>query len=537
MGLYLNPGNESFAALLHSDIYVDKTGLIKYMNGQIGRSKHLISSSRPRRFGKTMAIQMLAAYYSRGCDSKAIFCDLEIGSDPSFLKHLNQYDVLRLDIQWMKTCAIQEIRLGNVTDMIRYIHREVISELREAYPEYVDDTAVSLPKVLADINMKTKKQFVILIDEWDCLFREEKENLGLQMDYLDFLRGLFKGSSADEFVKLAYLTGILPIKKYGTQSALNNFRELTMTAPGQLARYIGFTEAEVRALCKAHNMPFRDMQKWYDGYVLSKIGHVYSPNSVMEAIDNEEFQNYWSKTETYESLKLYISMDFDGLKQKIADMLGGTRCSIDVESFQNDMTSFHSADDVLTLLIHLGYLAYDAKAGEAFIPNEEVRSSFIQAVKNEGWNEVYKAIRDSERLLDATLALDEERVAQMIQDIHMQHTSSLVYNNELSLASIIQIAYYSAIRSYTLIRELPSGDGFADIVFLPKRASKKPALIVELKWDKTAEGAIRQIKEKKYVSALEDYTGNLLLVGINYDKKARTHQCKIERWETQAQIS
>lgn len=382
MGLYLNPGNEIFANIVSNDTYVDKSGLIAYMNNRIGKAKHLIASSRPRRFGKTLAAQMLVAYYSKGCDSRNIFENLEIAQDKSFEEHLNKYDVISLDIQWMKTSAAPAMKFGNVPDMITYIHREVIRELRDEYPDLVDEKAISLPVVLADINVKTKKQFVIIIDEWDCLFREEKDNKAIQDEYIEFLRGLFKGAPADKFVKIAYITGILPIKKYGTQSALNNFRELTMTMPGGIAKYIGFTEKEVCVLCQDSELSFSEMQKWYDGYYLSKVGHVYSPNSVMEAIDNEEFQNYWSQTETYESLKIYITMDFDGLKQRVVDMLGGARCKIDVESFQNDMTTFSSSDDVLTLLIHLGYLAYDSKNQEAFIPNEEVRSTFVRALNH-----------------------------------------------------------------------------------------------------------------------------------------------------------
>ena len=529
MGLYLNPGNESFAAIVKNDIYVDKTGLIRYMNDRIGKSKNLIASSRPRRFGKTMAADMLAAYYSKGCNSWEVFSHLEISQDSSFEEHLNKYDVIYLDIQWMKTSAIPMIKAGKIRNVIEFLHTEVIKELKEAFPECVDGDANSLSIILAEINRKTKKQFVIIIDEWDCIFREEKDDQALQNDYIDFLRSLFKGNAATRFVKLAYITGILPIKKYGTQSALNNFRELTMIAPGGIAEYIGFTEKEVKELCQKHDVSFDEMQKWYDGYYLSKIGHIYSPNSVMEAIDNEDFQNYWSQTETYESLKLYISMDFDGLKQKVVEMLGGGRCQIAVQTFQNDMTSFTSADDVLTLLVHLGYLAYDSAAKEVFIPNEEVRDAFVLSVMDEGWNDVYEAIRNSERLLKATLSMDEAAVAWMIREVHMKHTSSLVYNNEISLASVIQAAYYSAMKDYTLVRELPAGEGFADMAFTPKRKSDKPALLVELKWDKSAEGAIAQIHDRRYAESLKEYKGNLLLVGINYDKKTREHRCRIEK--------
>jgi len=543
MGQYLNPGNETFASFVHDDIYVDKTGLISYMNSRIGKTKHLIASSRPRRFGKTFAAQMLAAYYSKGGDSKGLFKDYEIAKDPSFEEHLNKYDVICLDIQWMKTSAKPAIKMGEVPDVIAYIHREVIKELRNEYPELVADDAISLPVVLADINAKTKKQFVFIIDEWDCLFREDKGNAALQEDYVDFLRSLFKGSGPDAFVKLAYITGILPIKKYDTESALNNFLELTMIAPDGIAPYVGFTEGEVKMLCEQNRIPFAKMQKWYDGYVFDlaedtedggsegkpTLLHVYSPNSVMEAVIRHKVDNYWTETGAGESLKLYIGMDFDGLRQKVMDMLGGTRCKIDVEAFQNDMTSFEDADDVLTLLIHLGYLAYDSNSHEAFIPNEEVRSTFIKSVKTKGWGDVYDAINDSEKLLKATLSMDEETVAKMVGDVHRKYSSSLVYNNEISLASVVQVAYYSAMKDYTLVRELPTGDGFADMAFIPKRKSEKPAILVELKWDSSAEGAIAQIKGRKYAEGLEEYQGNMLLVGISYDKKTKEHRCRIEK--------
>lgn len=531
MGLYLNPGNEQFASSICSDFYVDKTELITYTNSRIGKDRPCICSSRPRRFGKTMAVTMLAAYYSRGCDSRALFEGYKISQEDSFAEHLNQYDVILLDIQWMYGNALEEKKRTGTIDVISFIQKQVIDELRREYPSCVQDTDISLPSVLANINIMTQKQFIIIIDEWDCLFREDKNNKALQKEYINLLRGLFKGSPSERFLKLAYITGILPIKKYGTQSALNNFREHTMVSPRQMAPYIGFTETEVKNLCEENSISFETMQKWYDGYFFEKVGHVYSPNSVIEAIDSGEFENYWTGTETYESLKEYILMDFDGLKQLIVDMLGGQKRQIDAESFQNDLTSFNSADDVLTLLVHLGYLSYDNKTKEVCIPNEEVRSAFVRAVKNSGWEEVYKAIQNSEALLNATLDMNEELVASMIEEVHMQNASSLVYNNEVSLASIVQAAYYTAVRRYTLIREMPAGNGFADMVFLPKKTSDKPALIIELKWDKAAASAIRQIKEKKYLSALRGYKGAVLLVGISYDKKSRAHQCRIERIE------
>ncbi len=531
MGIYLNPGNEQFAVSVNSELYVDKTELIKYTNSRIGKDRPLICSSRPRRFGKTMAVTMLAAYYSKGCKSEKLFEGFKISQDEFFKNHLNKYNVIFLDIQWMYGNALEEMKRDSSLEIVSYIQDQVISELRKQYPKCVQDTDVSLPSVLANINVLTKEQFMIIIDEWDCLFREDKNNEKLQKEYINLLRGLFKGTPSGAFLNLAYITGVLPIKKYGTQSALNNFREHTMVSPRQMAEYVGFTETEVKDLCGKYHISFEEMQRWYDGYFFETIGHVYSPNSVIEAIDSKEFGNYWSQTETYESLMTYIAMNFGGLRQLIVDMLGGQRCHVDVESFQNDITSFRSADDVITLLIHMGYLAYDSKEKEGFIPNEEVNSVFFRAIKNDGWDEVIKAVNASEALLKATLAMDERAVEQMIQEVHMQNSSSLIYNNEISLSSVIVLAYYSACKDYILIREMPTGKGFSDMVFLPKRTSLKPALVLELKWDKTAEGAIKQIKDKKYVSALKEYKGNVLLVGINYEKKNKKHQCRIEKLE------
>ena len=531
MGIYLNPGNDTFSVISHSKMYIDKTGIVNFTNNHIGEIRPYIASSRPRRFGKTIAAETLAAYYSKGCDSEELFSELKIAQYPSFKKYLNKFDVIFMDLRWMYGDALAKKKVKKEIEIIPHIQNLVIDELRNEFADCVADDDVSLPAVLARINDRKKQKFVIIIDEWDCIFREDKNNQALQEEYIDLLRGLFKGAIADRFVALAYITGILPIKKYGTQSALNNFREFTMLDPLGMAEYVGFTEEEVVHVCDEHKMSFSDMKHWYDGYSFDEIGHIYCPNSVIEALNNRKIRNYWTKTETYELLMSYIAMNFDGLKQKIVDMLAGGRCKIDSDTFQNDMTSFKSADDIITLLIHLGYLAYDIEKEEAYIPNNEVRSEMVRAVKADGWNEVYKAITDSEKLLKATWSMEEDKVAKMIHGVHTANSSSLVYNNEVSLSSIIMLAYYSAAKDYTVIRELPTGEGFADMVFIPKRSATVPAMIIELKWDKSVEGAIGQIKNKGYVDALKEYKGNLLLVGINYDKKTRVHQCKIEKYE------
>ncbi len=530
MGRYFNPTNTGFRKALASEIYIDKSEMIEYLNSIIGGIEPLVCVSRPRRFGKSMAVNMLTAYYSRGCDSQELFDKLKISHFEDYKKHLNQYNVLRIDMQWMIDEAIKAVKYGRETIIFRYVQKQIIKELCKNYPQIVNEGDYSLPEVLQNIYDVTEEQFIIIIDEWDCVFRNNKTNKELQIEYIEMLRGLFKGVIAEESIALAYLTGILPIKKYGTESALNNFKEFTMTEPKQMAEYVGFTEGEVKMLCTKFHMNFEEMKRWYDGYYFKDVGNIYNPRSVVEASLSEKYGGYWTSTETYESLKNYIIMNFDGLKDSIVTMIGGNRCKIDIRAFQNDMVSLKSKDDVMTLLVHLGYLAYYSEKEETFIPNEEVRTEFILAVKNNSWIEVIRAIEQSEELLKATLDGNEKQVARCLEYIHMDTTSILNYNDENALSCVVSLAYYSARKDYIFIREMPTGKGFADIVFVPRKYSDKPALIIELKWNDNAETAISQIKEKKYVRAIQKYTGDILLVGINYDKTTKVHCCKIEKY-------
>ncbi len=523
MGLYLNPGNEAFRQIRRG-VYVDKTGLIDFANGTVETSAKLTCFSRPRRFGKSFAAKMLCAYYDKSCDSKELFQGLKISEMDSYEKYLNKFDVIYLDITWF----ISTVK--SIENVVGDLQKSVIGELKAAFSCVSESNEDSLARMLADIAHTTKQKFVIIIDEWDALFREAKDDVAIQKEYVQLLRGLFKGGPlTDETIAAAYMTGILPIKKYGTESALTDFQEFTMTRPAKLAKFVGFTEAEVKELCKKYQMDFESMQTWYDGYSFSRIQHVYSPNSVMLAIRNEEFQNYWTASETYESLKKYIEMDFDGLKSAIVRMLGGEAVRVKISTFQNDITSFHSKDDVLTLLIHLGYLAYDSRLNKASVPNLEVADAFGDAVSGGGWAYVATAIQDSDDLLEATISGNCEKVADSLEKIHESVASVLEYNNEASLSTAVTLAYYTARRYYEIVRELPAGKGFADLIFLPRRNTDSPALIVELKYDKDVDSAIRQMKEKRYDGRLKEYFGNLIMVAINYDRTTKKHTCLIEQ--------
>lgn len=526
MGMFVNPDNSAFQVALNSEIYIDKTGLIKYTNRVLGTLQGYICNSRPRRFGKSITANMLTAYYSKGCDSEAMFSKMEISKCEDFKKHLNKYDVIHLDIQWCMEPA------GGPERIVSYISEKTISELKVYYHDVLDDSVESLPEALSQINSSTGKKFIVIIDEWDVLIRDEAANTKVQEEYINFLRGMFKGTEPTKYLQLAYLTGILPIKKEKTQSALNNFREYSMLNSGPIASYVGFTENEVQDLCDKYEQDFEEVKRWYDGYQLGKY-HVYNPNAVVNLMLEGDFQSYWSGTASYESIVPLINMDFDGLKTAIIEMVSGASVEVDVGSFQNDVENIVNKDDVLTYLIHMGYLAYSSVNRMAFVPNEEIRQELIRATKRKEWNEMLKFQQESEDLLDATLDMDGEIVAAQIEKIHEEYVSAIQYNNENSLSSVLALAYLSAMQYYFKpVREFPTGRGFADFVFIPKTEYRNdyPALVVELKWNKSAVSALQQIKDKKYPDSIQKYAGNVLLVGINYSKKEKKHECMIEEY-------
>lgn len=520
MGVYLNPGNDKFQMARFSQIYVDKSEMILYANQVAGTEQRFICVSRPRRFGKSMAANMLAAYYQRGVDSKELFQDLKISEDKSFEENLNQYNVIFLNIQEFLSES------EDMEQLKKNIEKSILWDLLEEYPDFRYFDQTNLTRTLMDVYKNTNIPFVFIIDEWDCIFRENQNHNEAQKVYLDFLRNLLKDKI---YVRLAYMTGILPIKKYGSHSALNMFGEFSMTEPDQLAEYVGFTENEVKALCEEYHMDFNEVQRWYDGYRFDQNIHIYSPRSVVCSMSSGKFRNYWTQTETYEALKVYVEMNFDGLKDTIIELLAGGRKRIDTGTFTNDMTTFQNMDDVLTLLIHLGYLGYDVDTQEVYIPNSEISTEFVNAIKGAGWQDIVEAVKASDELLKAVWNMDEEQVAEGMERAHME-TSILSYHDENALAYTVSLAFYSARIYYNVVRELPAGKGFADMVFIPRANHlDKPAMVVELKWNESADGAIHQIKEKEYIKALDGFSGDILLVGINYVKSMKKHECKIEK--------
>ena len=530
MGTYINPGNNGFA-LVNAGEYVDKTLLIDLVNDSIGTSHCLTCVSRPRRFGKSFAVRMLSAYYDLSCDSHSLFDDKKIASTDCYEKYLNKFNVITLEMTYFVSVTLQKgLPLKELPNVVE---EKILRDLKNTgYTVSEDDSLIdSLTRI---VEAPDGRPFVFIIDEWDAPVREGKDDKEAQKAYLNLLRSWFKNYSfTPKVVAAAYMTGILPIKNDGSQSPPSDFDEYTMLNPEDYAPFVGFSEEEVEKLCKEKGVDFNTMKHWYNGYCLSNVGAVYNPNSVMQAIRNRDFDSYWVQTSASEALLEYISKGYNGLSRTIAELVGGIDVKVDTVGFANDLTTFRGKDDVLTLLIHLGYLAYDSKTETVRIPNEEIKREFQRAIHTVKLEESVRRLEESEKLFQNTIEMNEEAVALQIEKVHMEETVAIHYNSEQSLRSVIKLAYYTYRDHYLQFEELPAGTGYADVIYIPLPDSDWPPLVVELKWKRSAKGAIDQILEKKYPSVLKNMKRDILLVGINYDKDApagkKKHTVRITR--------
>ena len=530
MGIYLNPNNTNFTETLRSGLYVDKTMMISAINKFIGTQNKYVCISRPRRFGKTIAGNMLAAYYSKGADSRELFAPYKIAKEADFESNLNKFNVIQIDVNSEYRNVMEKDKfLYALTDSIR-------EEMKKAFPTVAFTNYDSIAQCILKAYAETGEQFIIIMDEYDVLVREEVSK-SLFTQYLDFLNGLFKSNTLRPAIALAYLTGILPIVRDRVQSKLNNFREYTILNAGPLAEYIGFTDEEVQELCKKHDIDYYECKRWYDGYAQNGL-EIYNPESVICSIENRDFANYWCKTSTYAVINDLIQQNFDGTKDYVIRMLAGESVDVNVTRFMNTMTDFSSRNDVFTYLIHVGYLAFVQEGniispdhGMCRIPNREVRFEWFNAMEsNADYKVTNEIIQSSRKLLEETFKGNEEAVAKALDVSHIHVTSNRSYNNEDALQSAIYLAYIYALNKYTVVKEMTTGKGFADVVFIPFYEND-PAMIIELKKNGSTESAIKQIREKQYFASMEHYKGKLLFVGINYDEKDKTHTCKIEELE------
>ena len=547
MSRFINPGTDEFASICASE-YVDKTGLILEINKTLGTKEKLSLVSRPRRFGKSFTAAMLCAYYEAGDDARALFSDKEVYRLAPDLPFLGAFNVICVDMAEVKARAKQLQRVldrqreeaglpRQQLDWILFLQDQIREDVGHAFGDgFQKETSdPDFFQMLENIVRKSGRKFFWICDEWDLFFREECEDLNAPDTYLEFLRTLFKsdGGYTARVFSGAYFTGIMPMKVMKGESAVSDFYNYTMLTPGSLAPFIGFTHTEVERLCRKHQVDFRKMIEWYDGYYFEKTGSVFNPRSVIEAIKMRQFESYWVQTTSYENLKSRIEMDLDGLHETILRLLGGEEAEINGQQFDNDLNHLTDTNKVLTALVHLGYLSYNPATRTVRIPNNEIRREFIGTLATGSHKETAKLIREADKLLQAVWKKDGEEVARLVGLAHNATGDPKTYNSESRLCLAVRLAFYTSRDHYVAIHELPGGKGYADLVFIPKKGSDKPMLIVELKWDKPVKAALAQIRDRDYPQELASFGGRILLVGITYRVRGKRHICEIEELSKQ----
>lgn len=514
---FLNRNNCTigFQESRNGQFFIDKSMLIEFINSKISTKEKWICVSRPRRFGKTMALEMLFAYFTKGGNADSLFDGLKIKNSRSYYQHLNCHNVIYMNFsEFFENTSLTSGGIAEIT-------RRLISDLNQDYPSLLDGVS-ELSLALDMIQQSYGAKFIFLIDEWDSIFRFKKGEKKEQEEFLNFLKLLFKDKT---YVELVYMTGILPIKKYNTGSALNMFREYTMLAPKRLSPFFGFTKEELLPITLNTEITLDELTEWYNGYCIEGQGHIYNPKSVSDALNEGQCKDYWNKSGGFSELEEYINMNFDGLGEDVINLLAGTEISVNVLGFSNDLDSFQDKDEVITALIHLGYLTY--QNGKVRIPNRELREEFANTVKKLSWGPVSKLLNQSQQLLRDTLHMNETAVATALEFIHDDMQEFKEYNNEHTLKCVIHLAYFAAQDMYHLSYEPNAGKGIADCLMLPRRPDL-PGIILELKYNSSAQTALRQIREKNYIAAIPKDIRHVILVGINYDKKSKKHECNME---------
>ena len=515
---YLDTNNplEQFKMDSTSDPYVDKSLLINKLNSFIRTRNRFICITRPRRFGKTMNANMLGAYYTKGYDTHDLFKNLKIAQTSTYEEHINKHHVVYIDFSTLPDpCTTYE-------EYISWIKYCIQEDLKEVY---------GIEKVhgepIKSLLKRTNEKFIFIMDEWDSIFYKDFMQEKDKKAYLEFLKGLLKDQS---YVELAYMTGVLPIAKYSSGSELNMFKEYNFMNDRIYEDYFGFDEEEIVELTKKYTKPsFETLKKWYDGYYKSNGSSLFNPRSVSSAITDGVCLNYWTETGPMDEIAEYIEHNVDAVREDIVKMVAGIPVEVELEGYGAEQLHLNSRDEILSAMVVFGFLSYHD--GFLRIPNHELMEKFQRVLNRKSMGGVADIVNNSKNVLDATIAMDGEKVAQYIEEAHDREIPFLQYNNENSLSCVITLCYLYARNYYEVTREDKSGKGFVDYLFTPKKKGY-PAIILELKYNKSAEEAIDQIKRKKYVDRVSNFD-EILLVGINYSTEAdnhKHHDCIIEKY-------
>ena len=512
----ITPVNQ-FTKTTKEKYFVDKSRLIVEINELVGTASQYVCITRPRRFGKTINAMMLASYYSKNADFKDLFDKLEISKKPSYLKHLNKHNVIYITLNEVPkaNCTYEEF-------IERYISL-MLADLKESYSDLDFNKNLSISDVFAQVHQKYNQNFIFIIDEWDYIFNNNLFSNEDRENFLQFLKDLLKDKP---YVELAYMTGVLPIAKYSSGSALNMFKEYNMLNDVKYVSYFGFNQKEVEALCqKQDKISLKELTEWYNGYKTNTGLQIYNPRSVCYALSDGVCQSYWTNTGPMDEISYYIENNVEEIQNDIVQMVSGIPVNIHLEGYSAEQINLNTRDEILSAMTVYGFLSYHDET--LTIPNKELRMKFDYSLKNHQMGAISKLVLKSNEMLEATLRKDTETMEQLIQEAHDINIPTIKYNDENSLACVVTLVYLSARTKYTIVREMEAGAGRADFIFYPNDKSK-PAFILELKKNSTPDEALKQIKEKRYATALKDYTGKKLAVGISYDEKLKKHSVKIE---------
>ncbi len=534
MGYYLNPDDliKLYRRETKKPYFIDKTEMIGALIPLVEQEGSYISVTRPRRFGKSMAAAMIGSFFCKGADSSKEFSSLKIADNTHFARHLNQHNVIYIDFSRDVThCHSYE-------QYIKTIEKRLIGDLKNEYPDVAIDSEDSMGAILRTVSLANNNEgFILIFDEWDYVFHRDYFTASDRGLFTAFLGDLTKGRA---YVEMAYLTGVLPIKKYSASDTMNHFDEYNMANSDMYSEYFGFTDAEVDQLyqrylklCPVPAISRNDLTKWYDGYHRGDKGSIYNPNSVVSALTRNEIQNYWAKAGEYDELKDYVLNEVDGVRDAVILLAAGESVKVDIEEYATTASNLETRDEILSVMTVYGYLNYSD--GCVRIPNQELQTEFDKIIKvAPRFNYMRELEKESSRILQATYEGDEDTISAVLAFVHNSESPLKSYNNEAELSGSVKLAYLAARNKYDMQREDQAGIGYVDYIFYPYNRSDD-GIILELKCDSSPEKALQQIKDKKYAQKFKGKlgespktTGRIIAVGIGYSKKSKTHRCKIE---------
>lgn len=502
----------NFTKVLNEDIYVDKSLLIDALNAIIGRSSRYICITRPRRFGKTINANMLGAYYTKGYDSHELFDGLAVSQTDNYNTHINKHHVFYIDMGFTPQFC------GSFQEYIYSVYEKMMSDIMEMKPELAHRKFFSI----SDALLATGETFIFILDEWDYIFNKDFMTEADKNNYLEFLRGLLKDQP---YVELAYMTGVLPIAKYSSGSELNMFREYNFMNDYVFEKYFGFSEDEVKDLCRNHtDISFESLKQWYDGYYMSDGSSLFNPRSVSCALSDGVCLNYWTETGPMNEIAECIEHNVFEVREDIVKMVAGVPVEVDLQGYSASELQLDTRDEILSAMVVYGFLSYHD--GYLRIPNYELMEKFQRVLTRNSMGEIKAIVERSKAMLKATLDGDEQKVAEILEYVHDQEIPFLKYNDENALSCVITLCYLYARKDYSIEREAKSGKGYCDYLFNPKKHGM-PAVILELKVDGSCDDALMQIKRRNYIQKVE-HSNKVILVGINYNRTDKRHECKIE---------